>query len=88
MNNKWPTKDNDMQVAEQIIEEYANRVDSQALGLFELVLNPGEKRMAFRLSNWVVMLADYFMSQYGPSQGDYVTRKVISKCLVNGQTLH
>ncbi|MFS9415207.1 hypothetical protein QPW89_08235 [Legionella pneumophila] len=44
--------------------------------------------MNFRLSGWVVILAKHFTSLYGVSQGDYVTRQVISRCITQGQTLH
>lgn len=88
MSKNWPTKQKDMQVAEKIMEQHATKNDTDALGLFELVLNKEEKRLNFRLSNWVVTLAEHFKSAYGADQGDYITRKVITGCLVNGQTLH
>lgn len=88
MNKNWPTKARDMFVAEQIMEEYAKSNNSESLGLFELFVNPGEKRMDFRLSNWVVTLAEHFKSLYGANQGDFVIRKVISSCLTNGHILH
>jgi len=58
------------------------------LGLFELVVNQHEKRMNFRLANWVLMLAKHFNSVYGITQGDYVTRQVVTRCITQGQTLH
>ncbi|MGQ3890547.1 hypothetical protein [Legionella sp. CNM-4043-24] len=88
MNQNWPTKDKDMLIAEQVIEEYATQVDSDTLGLFEVVHNHQERHMGFRLANWVTTLARHFVSAYGPEQGDYVTRKVVTRCLINGQTLH
>ena len=47
-----------------------------------------EKKMNFCLSGWVVILAKHFVSMYGASQGDFVTRQVISRCITQGQTLH
>lgn len=88
MNKNWPTKAQDLFVAEQIMEDYANQHNSESLGLFELFVNQEEKRMNFRLSNWVLALAEQFKSMYGATKGDFVTRKVISCCLTNGQTLH
>jgi hypothetical protein len=88
MNRSWPTKAKDLFVAEQIMEEYANMHKSESLGLFELFVNQEEKRMNFRLSNWVLTLAEHFKSIYGASQGELITRKVISSCITNGQTLH
>lgn len=88
MNQNWPTKEKDLLVAEKIIEEYAESVDSKALGLFEVVHRPDDRQMAFRLANWVLTLAKYFISTYGAEQGDFVTRKVVTNCLINGETLH
>lgn len=88
MNKSWPTKDKDMHIAQLIMEEYATKQDSDALGLFELVVNQNEKRMNFRLSKWVLALAQQFNTMYGASQGDEITRLVISNCMVQGQTLH
>lgn len=88
MKEKWLTRESDMFVAEQIMEEYARHQNSESLGIFELFVNQEEKRMNFRLSNWVLKLAEHFKSVYGDNQGEFVIRKVISRCLTNGQTLH
>ncbi len=88
VDNNWPTKEKDMHLAQLIMEEFAGKQESDSLGLFELVVNQEEKQMNFRLSNWVLVLAQRFNSLYGANQGDYVTRLVISRCMVQGQTLH
>lgn len=88
MKKNWPTKEKDMHLAQLIMEEFASKEQSEALGLFELVVNQNEKRMNFRLSNWVLALAERFNSMYGPHQGDYVTRQVISRCMIQDHTLH
>jgi hypothetical protein len=88
MNQSWPTKDKDLQTAQLIMEEYANERDSDSLGLFEIVVDQIEKRMNFCLSGWVVLIAKHFHSVYGISQGDFVTRQVISRCITQGETLH
>ncbi|MFT4059551.1 MAG: hypothetical protein QM652_08395 [Legionella sp.] len=88
MSQNWSTRDRDLQTARVIMEEYANERDSDSLGLFEIVVDPTEKRMSFCLSGWVVALAKHFNSVYGVIQGDYVTRRVITRCLTQGQTLH
>lgn len=88
MNNSWPTKNRDMHTAQRIMEEYASEQNSNSLGLFEVVVNQEEKRMDFRLSSWVLVLAEHFKSLYGANRGDFVTRQVISYCLTKGETLH
>lgn len=88
MSQNWPTRDSDLQTARFIMEEYANERDRDSLGLFEIVVDAAEKRMDFCLSGWVVILAKRFQSMYGISQGDFVTRQVITRCITQGQTLH
>ncbi len=88
MKKKWPTKEKDMHIAQLIMEEYADKQNSESLGLFELVVNQEEKKMNFRISNWVLTLAKHFKSMYGAHQGDYVIRQVISHCMIQNQTLH
>ena len=88
MNNTWPTKDKDLQIAQVIKEEFAKRENTESLGLLELVVDQKEKRMNFRLANWVQTLAEHFNSMYGSTQGDFVTRQVISRCIVQGEVLH
>ena len=88
MDSHWPTKYKDMHLAQIIMEEFAGQQNSESLGLLELVVDSEEKRMNFRLSNWVLALAQQFQSLYGITQGEHVTRLVISYCMVQGQTLH
>lgn len=88
MSKSWPTKQKDMHIAQSIMEEYAHKQKSESLGLFELVVDKEEKRMNFRIASWVLTLAQHFNSLYGPTQGDYVTRQVISRCMIQDQTLH
>lgn len=88
MSQNWPTRDEDLQTARTIMEEYANEKESDSLGLFEIVVDQMEKRMDFRLSGWVIVLANHFNSLYGLSQGDFVTRQIITRCITQGHTLH
>ena len=88
MDKNWPTKDKDMLIAQLIMEEYADKQNSESLGLLELVVDREEKRMNFRLSNWILVLAQQFNSMYGIHQGEYVIRQIISGCIIKDQTLH
>lgn len=88
MSQNWPTRDKDLRTARFIMEEYANERDSDALGLFEIEVDQIEKRMNFCLSGWVIILAKHFNKMYGITQGNFVTRQVITSCITQGQTLH
>jgi len=88
MSQNWPTKEKDLHTARAIMEEYASEKEHDSLGLFEIVVDKIAKRMNFQLSGWVVILAKHFASAYGASQGDFITRQVISQCITQGETLH
>ena len=90
MSKKWPTKEKDLQVAQLIMEDYARQQNTESLGLLELVVNQHEKRMNFRLASWVLALAQHYIEVYGVNQGDYITRQVVSLCMVQGnnQQMH
>jgi hypothetical protein len=88
MNQSWPTKEKDLRIAQIIMEEYAYEHESDALGLFEIEVDKAEKRMNFCVSGWVILMAKHFVSLYGASQGDFVTRQIISYCITQNQTLH
>lgn len=88
MSESWPTREKDLQVAHNIMEEYANERDSDSLGLFEIVVDRSEKRMNFRLSGWVILIAKHFVAAYGACQGDFITRQIISRCITQDATLH
>lgn len=88
MSQSWPTREKDLQVAQMIMEDYALQVDSTVLGLFEIVVSQREKRMNYRLSGWVLRLSKYYIEQYGEDQGDFVTRQVLSQCMIKGETMH
>ena len=84
---EWTTEENDLQLAEKIIDKYLDYSGGEPLGIFELEIGNGES-MDFRLSDWICELHDQFESLYGQEQGDSVTRKVVSRCLTVGETLH
>lgn len=88
MSKKWPTKIKDLHLAQVIMEEFATKEQTESLGLLELVVNETEKRMNFRISQWVLVIAERFNELYGPSHGEFVTRQVITRCMTSGQTLH
>lgn len=88
MNKDWPTKDKDLHCAQVIMQQYARERDSNSLGLFEIEVNPSKKRMNYCLSGWVVLLAEHFASEYGHMQGNVITRQVITRCIIQGQTVH
>ena len=88
MSNKWPTEEKDLQIARTIIRHYAGEKEVENVGMLEVVVNQTQKKMNFKLSDWVVILARHFSSLYGATQGDFVTRKILSRYMVQDQVIH
>lgn len=88
MQTNWPTKEKDLEVAKNIIEEYTRNQDSDVLGIFEVVVSQDKEVPDVHLAEWVVTLTDYFHEKYGYEQGDFVTKMVISNCITHGNIIH
>ncbi len=88
MSKNWHTKNKDLHIARMIIEHYAESHQTEALGLLDWVFKPEEKRMDFEVADWVHVLANQFMRMYGDSQGDFVTRNVVSQLMISGAPVH
>lgn len=84
---EWTTEESDLQLAEKIIDKHLDYSGGEPLGIFELEIGAGES-IDFRLSGWICELHDHFESLYGEEQGESVTRRVVSRCLTVGETLH
>lgn len=88
MKNNWPTKTSDLEIAKEILEEYIVENDAEALGFFEVTVNQKENKIGVRLSSWILNLTKQFRERYGETQGDEITKKVLSCCLIKGETIH
>lgn len=88
MQTNWPTKEKDLEVAENIIKEYTRSHDSEVLGIFEVTVSHDKEAPEVRLADWVITLTDYFQEKYGVDQGNFVTKMVISRCITHGNTVH
>lgn len=88
MQPNWPTKEKDLEVAENIIEEYSRSHDIDLLGIFEVVVNQNKEAPDVHLAEWVVTLTSYFEDKYGFEQGNFVTKMVISRYIKGDNTVH
>lgn len=87
MNKSWPNRMRDIIIAEQLMSQFVSE-EVSGLNLFELVVDLQEKSMNFRLSRWILILAEKFVQLYGEEEGEMVTRRVISLFMREKQTLH
>ncbi len=83
---QWDTKEYDLSIARKVIENYAN--DHKEIGLLQCVFNASKKSLSYELADWIPLIAKEFMDEYGAEQGDFITRKVISYLITNGDTVH
>lgn len=89
MHTNWPTKEKDLEVAKNIIEEYIRGYEGDhSLGIFEVTVREDKEAPDVRLADWVITLTDYFQEKYGADQGDFVTKMVIGRCLTQGNVVH
>ena len=82
----WGTKSEDLYVTRQVIAEFGG--DETLLGIFEVVTDEHGQFQTARLAEWVCVLIKHFRNLYGESEGDQIMKRVVSNCLIDGQTIH
>lgn len=88
MQNDWPTREKDMAIAMAIIEKYIGDCGSETFHLMEFVFDTNKQNMDVPVPEWMFELTDYFTRQYGLEKGRDVIAKVLTRCLLQHQTLH
>lgn len=86
-NISGPIRFRDLLIAEQVMSQFFSE-EKLGLNLFELVVDLKEKSMNFRLSPWVIALAEKYTTLYGEEEGEIITRRVISFFMRDRHTLH
>jgi len=83
----WPTQQDDMQLASDIIERHTLFNDGEPLGFLNVVMN-GKKHIDFKVSDWVIDVVDHFIHRYGAVRGHEIAQKVLTRYLLKNQTIH
>ena len=88
--SSWPTKQKDLKVAKSFIDGYAQFVGRkiESVGLFEVVADIAKKSLELKLSPWVIAMTLHFQKIYGNTQGEEITRKILTLYFTQGQTIH
>lgn len=85
----WPTQQQDLATAGDIINRHLLLNDGEPLGLVEVIINKTkENPLEFRMPAWVEELITHFKEQYGTEQGQLVASKVITRILLKDETIH
>lgn len=87
MKNEWPTRENDLLVASEIINKYIDFNDGEPVGLLEMIFRQ-QQLLEVKLPDWLVELSEHFTSLYGNEHGNYVTKRILSRCFLGDHTLH
>ena len=83
----WPTKEQDMQVAQYIIDKYVELNGGKDLEVLECTVDDCLE-IQFSQPEWVVELIDTFQDKYGFEHGKEVALKIISNCMIKDATVH
>jgi len=88
MTKEWPTQEEDMNTAIAIIDKYKEFNEGQPVGLVDIVVSSETEEVDIKTPDWIVELANNFAAKYGLEKGSEITQKVLTKCLLTGQTIH
>ncbi len=88
MQEDWPTAQEDLHIANTVIKKYIDLLqDDEQLPMPHILLR-SDSYPSYWAPDWMLELAEIFGDRYGLIQGDYVTRRVLTHYLLQGNTIH
>lgn len=84
---EWKTKQQDLALAQDIINRYCDETGSTEVGIQEVTIMP-EGSMQVERAEWVIRLEEALEHKYGVKVGDDITRRVLATLITQGQSLH
>lgn len=89
MQNDWPTQTQDLEIATDIINRHVELNDGEPLGMIEIVIDKKQlKPIEIRVPEWIQELIHHFRDHYGYEQGQVIASKIITKMLLQDETIH
>ena len=89
IQNEWPTQNQDLETANDIINKHQEWNDGEPLGFIEIIVNKNQpKPIEVRIPEWIQEIIDHFREQYGYEQGGTIASKVITRILLKDETIH
>ncbi|GAB4223030.1 MAG: hypothetical protein Tsb005_16770 [Gammaproteobacteria bacterium] len=88
ITDEWPEQEDDMNVISAIIDHHLELNEGKPLGLLEFNLEHHEDKVAIRMADWIVDIAEYFCKRYGSELGSNIAKRALANCLINGETVH
>lgn len=84
----WPTETTDWDMAQSVLDKYIDMNGGEPLGIIEVVISVDDHRVEYQVATWVKELTAIFCEKYGRQQGEIITKKIVSRCLTIGHTIH
>lgn len=86
--NHWPTKEHDLEIADEIMQRYQETYGKK-LGLLEVVVDKkNDKLIDIRIPEWIQEVINYFRKHYGYEEGQVIASKVMTRILLRNETVH
>ncbi len=87
MFDDWPTKEDDIGLAEKIIARHVDMNNGETLSLMHIEVD-FNRSPTFCLPEWISELQDFFTERYGAKLGNEVTLKIVANCIIADAVIH
>lgn len=84
---KWTTKEHDLRLAKEIINQYCDETGRSEVGIQEVTIIQ-EGSMHVERADWVVQLEEVFEKKYGKKVGSDISKRVLASLITQGSSIH
>jgi hypothetical protein len=88
MNEDWPTQEEDLQVAAEIMDEHMFMHGDEPISLLHLIFKGDDEDFDVQVSDLMSGVTEHFICHYGEKKGKDIARKVLTKLLLVNKTIH
>lgn len=88
MSEDWPTQEEDLQIAADIIDEHISIHDDEPISLLQILFKGDDENFNIEVSEFMADIAEHFVHRYGEEKGKDIARKVLTKLLLVNRTIH
>jgi len=88
MNEDWPTQEDDLQIAAEIMDEHIFAHGDEPISLLQIAFKGDDEDFNVEISDFMAGIAEHFVYHYGEKKGKDIARKVLTKLLLVNKTIH
>jgi len=89
ITNSWPTEDQDLNIAADIIGKHVKQNGGQPLEMIKIVIDKSKLQpIDVHVSDWVLEMIALFREKYGYEHGLAVISNILTKLYLQHETLH